>query len=175
LLRKRIMLPDGSPTYVATYANSTGADHYVRVGASPVVLQLMIAGRDGMTTRDTAAFYEVSAGDDRIGLVRVFYGTATLNPAPADAGYANRNLALTEQIEVYGGPSFSFGVQIGTSMYDMDWDGDVDAEDLEQVAQQLHGPEQPTSTHWHGPDWERDDDCDLADFAHCQQLATGAL
>jgi hypothetical protein len=174
LLTKRITLPAGSGTYAATYINNTGADHYVRVGAAPHVYGLLAAGRSALTTAQTAAHYEVRNGS---AFVRVHLGSATLNATPADAGYENRNLALTEQIEVYGGAAFDFGVQIGTSMFDLDEDVDVDGADVDTIEFCMQGPDLPPSRPCPAPswlfDWDLDMDLDLADVVGAQLLATG--
>lgn len=176
LLTKRITLLAGSATFEATYTNNTGGDHYVRIGASPNVYGLLSDGRDALATSQTPNYYEVSAGS---AFVRVFFGSTTLNPTPADAGYQNRNLALTEQIEVFGGAAFDFAVQIGLSMFDFDRDADVDADDLDLVDFCMQGPDLPPSRPCPTPswlfDWDMDFDLDLADFAAGQQLATGSL
>ena len=100
-ISKRIELPAGSATLKATYTNTTGGNHYVRVGASPNVADLLGSGRDHLSTASTSSYYQVR--NSQGGLVRVYPGTASRNASPADAGYENRNLALVEQIEVYGG------------------------------------------------------------------------
>ncbi len=169
---KRITLPDGGASLKAAYTNTTGSDHYVRVGASPNVYDLVLHGRDNLTTSQTGDYYEVA--NTQGGLVRVHFGTASLNASPADAGYENRELALTEQIEVFGGGSFAFGVQIGQGMFDDDVDGDVDGADYVALESCLDGPD--TATACGSPlvirDWDSDLDFDLADMAE-MQASTG--
>jgi hypothetical protein len=172
---KRITLSHGSATLEADYTNNTGANHYVRVGASPNVYDLTLNGRDNLTTSQTADYYELRNAQG--GLVRVYFGTASLNPSPADAGYENRELALTEQIEVYGGASFGFDVQIGTPMFDVDFDADIDGADLGVIEPCLDGPDVTPagcSTPLRLIDWEWDGDFDLGDYAGMQVSATGA-
>ncbi len=177
LITKRITLPAGSGTLNAEYANSTGGDHYVRVGASPNVEDLILHGRDNLSTSGSATQYRVE--NTQGGFVRVFFQTATHNPTPADAGFENRNLALTEQIEVSGGASFTFGVQINSGMFDADADGDVDRSDLVAFESCLGGPEAavpgPCSSNLALMDWDTDGDVDLADFAEFQESHTGDL
>ncbi|MCK4341557.1 MAG: hypothetical protein KAY37_07540 [Phycisphaerae bacterium] len=177
LLSKRIVLPAGSAMLEATYTNNTGGNHYVRVGASPNLTDLITSGRDHLSTAGTGDYYQVS--NSQGGFVRVFHGPATLDPNPADAGYENRNLALIEQIEVFGGASFAFGVQIGTGMFDADSDGDVDVPDLNAFGNCMGGPASTIPGSCGADplllDWDRDGDIDLTDFAACQCSATGAL
>ena len=176
-ISKRIQLPAGSATLKATYANNTGNNHYIRIGASPNVSDLMVSGRDHLTIANTGSYYQVknSAG----GLVRVYRGSASLNTSPADAGYENRNVALVEQIEVYGGPSFAFDMQIGTGMFDADADGDVDVPDLNAFGRCMGGPGAPIPGTCTTPtrllDWDGDADVDLTDWVQMQRSATGSL
>jgi hypothetical protein len=176
-ISKRIELPAGSATLKATYTNTTGGNHYVRVGASPNVADLLGSGRDHLSTASTSSYYQVR--NSQGGLVRVYPGTASRNASPADAGYENRNLALVEQIEVYGGAAFAFDVQIGTGMFDADADGDVDSSDLRGFGRCMGGPGAASGGSCSTPlrllDWDADGDVDLADFARCQQSGTGAL
>lgn len=172
---KRITLPAGSATLQANYANTTGSNHYVRVGASPNVADLISSGRDNLNVTQTADYYEL--GNSAGGLVRVYFGSATLNPTPSDAGHENRELALTEQIEVFGGSSFWFDVQIGTGMFDADYDADVDGADLAIIEPCMDGPDVAPlgcSTPLHLIDWLGDNDVDLLDIAEMQQSATGS-
>ena len=175
LVSKRITLPAGSGTLGADYTNSTGATLYVRVGASPNVQDLIFGGRDHLSTAGSATQYRIdnAAG----GFVRVFFQTATHNPAPSDAGFENRNLALTEQVEVSGGSSFAFGVQIGSSMFDADADGDVSLSDLTAFESCFGGPNAALPGGCTADvdllDWDTDGDVDLTDFAGFQRLFTG--
>ncbi len=127
LIVKKITLPNASGTLNAEYTNSTGGNHYVRIGASPNVYDLMMSGRDNLGAAQTGSEYSVT--NSQGGYVKVLFGTASLNPAPADAGHENRNLALTEQIEVFGGASFDFSIELtsdGCSIDRGDFDGDCD-------------------------------------------------
>lgn len=108
---KRITLAAGTNVLRADYTKSTPGALYVRVGASPNLLDLIRRGVANLQTEQTGAYYAVR--NTQGGEVRVWFDTAALNPAPADAGYRNRNLALTEQIEVFGSGSFSFRVSFG--------------------------------------------------------------
>lgn len=176
LIHKRITLPAGSGILQAQYVNNTGGTHYVRVGASPNLQDLMINGRDHLATGTTGTYHQVSNTEG--GFVRVFFGTAAVNPTPADAGYQNRNLALAEQIEVSGGASFAFDVQINSAMFDADADGDVDPSDLAAFLDCLGGPDATvpgSCNHLPLMDWDTDDDVDLADFQQFQRMFTGPL
>jgi hypothetical protein len=176
LITKRITLPDGSATLQAAYTNGTGTDHYVRIGAAPNVYDLVTSGRDHLAVTSTPDYYRVT--NTVGGFVRVFYGDATLNPSPADAGYENRNLALTEEIEVYGGASFAFEVQIGPGMFDGDRDGDVDLDDAVIFALCINGPgvpaTRPCPTNPSLLNWDMDIDVDLHDAARMQERFTGS-
>ncbi|MFH0980394.1 MAG: hypothetical protein V2A79_02515 [Planctomycetota bacterium] len=176
-LAKTITLPAGSGTLQAEYSNSTGATHYVRIGASPNLRDLLLYGRDHLTTASSGTQYRIDNTEG--GFVRVFFGTAAYHPTPADAGYENRNLALTEQIEVSGGSSFAFAVQISSGMFDADADGDVDLGDLVAFENCLGGPEAsvpgPCTPDLPLMDWDQDDDVDLADVARFQGSFTGNL
>ncbi|MCK4660206.1 MAG: hypothetical protein KAV82_11850 [Phycisphaerae bacterium] len=177
VITKRITLPAGGGTLQADYTNYTGGTHYVRVGASPNVEDLILHGRDHLGVAGSATQYRVS--NSAGGFVRVFFGTASYNPTPADAGYENRNLALTEQIEVSGGSSFTFDVQINSGMFDADADGDVDLSDLAAFEDCLGGPNAavpgPCGSDVDLMDWNGDGDVDLSDFARFQMSYTGNL
>ncbi len=172
---KTISLPAGSATLEAYYTNGTGSDHYVRIGASPNLEDLIAHGRDNLSVTQTADYYRLqnAAG----GFVRVFFGSAGLNTTPADAGYENRELALAEQIEVFGGSAFDFAVQIGTSMFDVDANGDVDLSDANAIALCLDGPDNAIPGGCASDatliDWDQDTDLDMTDVAELQVLFTG--
>ncbi len=172
LLIKEISLADGAGAFHAEYTNATGGNHYVRIGASPNVEDLLFNGRTHLEADSDAAHYTLR--NTTGGAVRVAYGSAQLNANPADAGYENRNLALTEQIEVYGGATFAFDVHINTGMFDADFDGDIDDADAEAFAACLSGPGQspPMSctTDLTLLDWDLDADVDLTDFAALQRF-----
>ncbi len=182
LVEKRIELRDGSATLQASYINATGGDLHVRTGAAPDVRDLTRTGRDFLAAATTADYHEVRyVSGERSGdaFVRVYFGSAAHNPAPADAGHENRNLPFTEQIEVYGGGAFDFAVQLTTSMNDIDRDADVDAADLHALAGCMMGPglppARPCPAYTPLVDWDLDFDLDLHDFAGCQRLVTGSL
>jgi hypothetical protein len=175
LIQKRITLPAGSGSLEADYTNATGGDHYVRIGASPNLADLLFNGRLNLTVTSDPDVFRVdnSAG----GFVNVWLGSAALNPAPADAGYENRNIALTEQVEVFGGASFAFDVQINGGMFDADADGDVDALDADAFAACLAGPGGSApggcTTNLQLLDWDQDNAVTLADYAAMQRSYTG--
>lgn len=177
LIVKRITLADGSGSLAASYTNSTGGNHYVRVGASPNVMDLTFNGRFNLsvsTATDTYALSNAAGGK-----VVVRYAGAALNTTPADAGYENRNLALVEQVEVFGGSSFGFDVQVNSGMFDADADYDVDGADLDALTLCLGGPDAPLLGGCATPtallDWDGDGDIDAADLQAFQAAVTGAL
>jgi hypothetical protein len=176
LLSKTIQLADGSATLAADYSNSTGGNHYVRVGLSPQTLDLAFTGRSNLQTHSQPSYYELRNTNGGFG--RIIYGSGVLNTTPADAGYENRNLALVEQVELFGGASFAFGVQIGTSMFDLDRDGDVDRADLNAMNLCLTGP-LPVANGCPATerlaDWDGNLAVDISDFAEMQPLITGSL
>jgi len=141
------------------------------------VQDLILSGRDNLSISSSATQYRIDNAQG--GFVRVFYGTASHNPTPADVGFENRNLALTEQVEVTGGSSFAFGVQIGSSMFDADADGDVSLSDLVAFEGCLGGPDAAVpgqcGAYLALMDWDTDGDVDLADFARFQELYTSDL
>ncbi len=172
---KTISLSDGSGSMRAVYANATGAQHYVRVGASPNVTDLILHGQENLSVSISAS--EVGVFNSQHGYVRVHMVNASYNSSPADAGYLNRNLALTEQIEVYGGSQFEFDVQLAQGMFDIDDDGDVDLADWTGFAECVGGPESvipPMCTaELRVLDWDLDGDVDMVDVAAFQKSFTG--
>jgi hypothetical protein len=181
---KTITLGDGSGTLEADYSNTTGSAHYVRVGASPNVTDLYVNGRDNLSTNLTGTDYTLT--NSQGGYVKVHFGTASHNPSPADAGYENRNLALTEQLEVSGNASFSFSVEInndfcGVGFVPADFDGDcdVDGDDVSDFVDCSTGPAivqtdpqclAPNAT----GDFDSDGDVDSDDFGKLQLCISGA-
>ena len=172
---KTISLADGSGTLRAEYANATGADHYVRVGASPNVTDLILHGQANLSRTMSGDHWLIA--NSQGGFVDVRFDTASHNPYPADAGYGNRNLALVEQVEVYGGANFEFDVQLARGMFDTDLDGDVDYVDLANMLDCISGPNQAIpgtcAVDTGLLDWDRDGDVDLFDFAAFQKSFTG--
>lgn len=141
-ISKTVTVGPGSGVLAASYANTTGANLYVRIGASPNVSDLALHGQDHLSTSLTGSDYTVS--NSQGGRVRVVFGASSLNPTPANAGYLNRNLALTEQIEVFGGASFSFDVDInnrrcGPLKGDFDWNCLVNLVDVPHMVAALLG------------------------------------
>ena len=145
------------------------------MGASPNLADLLINGRDNLEV--TAQVDSYTVRNTQGGFVRVCYAGASLNATPVDAGYENRNLALTEQIEVFGGAAFTFDVQINGGMFDADADGDVDAADLAAFVDCLAGPDVSPSSMCMPQvplfDGDGDGDVDLADFAAFVSHYTG--
>ncbi|MDX2200579.1 MAG: hypothetical protein SF069_16610 [Phycisphaerae bacterium] len=140
---KRISLAPGAGELDAQYTNTTGSNHFVRIGASPNVANLVFRGRADLQVVSAADSYEVR--NLQGGYVRVEHAVNARNNSPADAGYQNRNLALTEQIEVFGGPSFNFKLELTSSQPaflpgDMNCDGFVTVGDIAGFVLALTNP-----------------------------------
>lgn len=176
-ISKTIRLRSGAGLLDAVYTETVPGNLYVRVGASPNNLDLMMNGRDNLTTQLAADSYTVR--NTQGGLVRVYFGSAGHNPAPADAGFENRNLALTEQIEVFGGGTFNFAVQLAPGLFDADADGDCDLTDHDAFTDCLGGPNQPVPGTCTMPlvevDADGDGDVDMGDWGVLQRVFTGDL
>lgn len=177
-ITKTIRLQSAAGILEADYLNLTGNDLYVRVGAAPNNLDLMLNGRANLSVASTGSSYALS--NSAGGRVRVYFGSAFHSASPSDAGYENRDLALAEQIEVFGGGSFDFAVQLNTGLFDTDADGDLDLEDYGVLAACLAGPDTPpTPGGCPVPaelvDTDGDGDVDLQDFATFEALFTGSL
>lgn len=99
---KRIQLPAGKARLVAEYevVNLGSRWLYTRIGASPNLLDLMKNGQENLL-RESGSDYR-ALRNTRGGEVtaRLLTAGPAFNDTPADAGYRNRNLALTEQIEI---------------------------------------------------------------------------
>jgi hypothetical protein len=108
-ITKTVRLLDNTARFDVTYNQSLGSALYVRIGTSPNNLDLLASGRKHLSTASAPNYYGVvnSAG----GAVYVTLDNgASYNPTPMFAGYQNRNLALTEEIEVSGNANFSFAI-----------------------------------------------------------------
>jgi hypothetical protein len=84
----------------------------VRIGASPNNFDLMQTGRAHLSTLAIANdYYAVlnQAGNNG-GVYVTLNAGAALNPTPLNAGFANRNLPLTEEIELHGNGAFAFWI-----------------------------------------------------------------
>ena len=174
---KRITLGTGSGVLRADYTNTTGGTHYVRIGASPNVTDLVHHGQAHLVVNQSPSLYEIV--NTQGGAVKVHIGTSMLNPAPADAGHLNRNLALTEQIEVSGGAAFSFDVELNAAFCgdwiraDFDEDCDVDADDFGMFQACHSGPSLARDPGCGREDFDGDNDVDASDFGKFQICITG--
>ena len=121
-ITKKINLTNDANLFNVTYTDNLGGTLYLRVGASPNNLDLLKNGQSNLIIDSTAGYYGVrnSLG----GAVYVtLSGGASYNPAPLYGGYQNRNLSLTEEIEVFGSGTFSFNLIFNQSALPVsDWD-----------------------------------------------------
>ena len=114
-ITKRITLANGTNKLSVTYTQSLGANLYVQIGASPNNLDIIKTGRDHLsTTYSPGNYYGITNSQGGEVYVSLNQG-ASYNASPLYGGFQNRNLSLTEIIEIYGGASFSF--EIGPQSY----------------------------------------------------------
>ncbi len=106
---KTARMPDNTARIDVTYNETVSGPLYVRVGASPNHLALLTQGRSQLSTVSAPSYYGVTNAAGGSVYVTLDNG-ATYNPTPMFAGYQNRNLALTEEIEVSGDGTFSFAI-----------------------------------------------------------------
>lgn len=111
LITKTVQLPDGVARMNVSYNESVTGALYVRIGASPNHLDLVKTGRTNLATVNTGSngYYGVINSAGGAVYVSLPPGVA-YNPTPLFAGYQNRNLALTEEIEVSGDGAFTFAI-----------------------------------------------------------------
>jgi hypothetical protein len=86
---------------------------YLRIGASPNNLDLLQTGQQHLTTQlsSSPAFYAVRhTGGAKGGVWVSLDRGAQYNPTPAFSGFRNRNISLTEEIEIFGSGNFHFGI-----------------------------------------------------------------
>ncbi len=113
-ISKTVNLANGADMFNVTYNQSLSGSLYVRVGASPNNLDLILNGRTHLSDDSTAHYYGVK--NSQGGAVYVtLNGGATYNPTPLYSGYQNRNIALTEEIEIFGSNTFSFNILFSPS------------------------------------------------------------
>lgn len=109
---KTITLPTGSPTMTAAYNTSNvGQTLYTRVGLSVNNLDLHKSGRENLVSTQAGNqrhLYNTQGGS----VLMTANGSAAWNNTPADAGFQNRNLALTEQFEFSGPDNASYSVTL---------------------------------------------------------------
>jgi hypothetical protein len=109
-VQKTVTLPNGIDRLEVAYAETVTGPLYIRVGASPNAFDLAMRGRAGVTSSYTpGSRYTVnnSAGGQVVVTLPV---GVSYNPTPLNAGYQNRNLALTEEVEVFGDGNFAFWI-----------------------------------------------------------------
>lgn len=101
-LNKTIVLATNSPTLSASYNTSNlGQTLYTRIGLSINNLDLIKNGRENLVSTSAGTqrhLYNTQGGSVLMNAV----APTAWNNAPADAGFQNRNLALTEQFELSG-------------------------------------------------------------------------
>jgi hypothetical protein len=111
-ITKTLTIASGSWNVAASYLETLPGALYVRFGLSPNPLDLAFHGHAHL--RDTL---DLPGGRYRLantagGGAVVRLGTASWNANPADAGHLRRNLALTEQVELYGDGAFQFSLEL---------------------------------------------------------------
>jgi hypothetical protein len=111
-ITKTVELPNDTARLEVDYTEAVSGDLYVRIGASPNNFDLMQTGRAHLSTLAIANdYYAVlnQAGNNG-GVYVTLNAGAALNPTPLNAGFANRNLPLTEEIELHGNGAFAFWI-----------------------------------------------------------------
>jgi hypothetical protein len=99
---KTISVPDGGYDVSAAYTETVSGSLYVRLGLSPNPGDLFLHGDSHLTGVYDGGHNTYTLANSAGGAVHLALGSASFNAAPADAGANRRNLALTEQVEVYG-------------------------------------------------------------------------
>jgi hypothetical protein len=109
-LSKSVTLPDGQGKLQVAYTETLSGSLYIQIGASPNNLDLIKYGRTHLSTAYSAGnYYGVTNSQGGELYVSLNQG-ASYNPSPYSGGFENRNLSLTEIIEIYGNGSFSFDI-----------------------------------------------------------------
>jgi hypothetical protein len=109
-IQKTFTVADGAHEIEVAYVETVDGPLYVRLGLSPNPLDLAFHGRAHLSSELRASPPEYWLVNSAGGGARVRLGGTTFNPAPSDAGFERRNLALTEQVELSGDGAFSFGL-----------------------------------------------------------------
>jgi len=120
VMRKTITLADGANVLSAMYqAYNQAGQVYTRMGVSPNNLDLMLNGQSHLTKSSTTNSRGVINSQGGAVYVRLTSPLLSFNDTPANAGYQNRNVALTEQIEIAapaeGAWTFEVELTAGTS------------------------------------------------------------
>ncbi len=106
---KTVRLPDNTARFDVTYNETVSGALYVRIGASPNHLDLLTSGRSHLSSTNAGSYHMVGNSSGGAVVVSLPSGVS-YNPTPMYAGYQNRNLALTEEIEISGEGTFSFAI-----------------------------------------------------------------
>ncbi|NNF06534.1 MAG: T9SS type A sorting domain-containing protein, partial [Candidatus Eisenbacteria bacterium] len=107
LISKTITVAPGSYDVVADYNESVSGDLFVRFGFSPNPKDLAHFGHQHLNSNYNAVQNRYTISNIEGGGAMLDLGSANWVPNPADAGYLNRNLALTEEVELAGSGSFT--------------------------------------------------------------------
>lgn len=102
-IRKKVTLPGGALSVRADYAVASDlGEMYIRNGIGPNQFDLMLNGESNLERRMSAAHRYRGLRNTAGGEVYVVAGTRSLfvDGALANAGWNNRELAMTEQVEV---------------------------------------------------------------------------
>lgn len=104
-ITKSITLEPARDFLTASY--SASGTTYVRFGLVPNNIDLLMKGHDSLTVDSSSSYYGLINGNSG-GRVYVHWNaSAARNATPSDAGYLNRVLALTEQVEIQGTDNFT--------------------------------------------------------------------
>jgi hypothetical protein len=113
-ITKTVSLPPGKARFDVEYTvHGSLGTLYTRIGVSPNNLDIIKTGQTHLVTETSVSppFYAVKhTNGSRGGVWITLDNGASRNPTPAFAGYRNRNLSLTEEIEVFGSGTYRFGI-----------------------------------------------------------------
>ena len=116
LITETHTLTAGSDTLTTAVSETVGGDLYLRSGLNPNPWSLLLYGPDPLVREydgaspESSTWYRLSNGEASI---TVLFDTATFVPAPMHTGWDRRDLALTEEIELYGDGTFTFRTVFG--------------------------------------------------------------
>jgi hypothetical protein len=113
LIQKTVSLPPNKARFDVEYVETVSGTLYTRIGVSPNNLDIIKTGQTHLTTESSAspAFYAVKhTGGSRGGVWVTLDNGASRNATPSFAGYRNRNLSMTEEIEISGNGTYRFGI-----------------------------------------------------------------
>ncbi len=109
---KKILLEAGAPRLRAEYSETVSGPLHIRIGASPDALDLLFTGRAELRAESASGAYTVRNTNGARVRVTLPAGVSR-NAAPSWAGFQNRNLAMTEEIEISGDGVFAFELDFG--------------------------------------------------------------